>query len=67
MGWWRRHQYKNMLVGKTRGRCILVERQNSKERRRNLGLAQLRIQAVLYLLDREAIESGLILWLNEHG
>ncbi|KAL4934862.1 hypothetical protein BDV06DRAFT_217834 [Aspergillus oleicola] len=32
-------------------------------------LAQLRIQAGLYLLDREAIESGLIkiLWLDEHG
>lgn len=43
--------------------------QESEEKWRDLSLAQLRIQAGLYLLDREAIESGLIkiLWLDEHG
>lgn len=36
---------------------------------RDLALAELKIQAGIYLLDREAIESGLIkdLWLDEHG
>ncbi|KAB8069354.1 hypothetical protein BDV29DRAFT_194963 [Aspergillus leporis] len=36
---------------------------------RDLALVELKIQAGLYLLDREAIESGLIkiLWLDEHG
>ena len=43
--------------------------EEGEERWRELNLAQLRIQAGLYLLDREAIESGLIriLLLDEHG
>jgi len=45
------------------------EAQQDEERWRELSLAQLRIQVGLYLLDREAIASGLIkiLWLDEHG
>lgn len=48
---------------------MVAEAQESEEQWRELSLAQLRIQAGLYLLDREAIESGLIkiLWLDEHG
>lgn len=43
--------------------------EEGEERWRDFNLAQLRIQTGLYLLDREAIESGLIkiLWLDEHG
>lgn len=43
--------------------------EESEEDWRDLARAELRIQAGLYLLDREAIESGLIkiLWLDEHG
>jgi hypothetical protein len=41
----------------------------SEEEWRDVIRAQLKFQAGLYLLDREAIESGLIkiLWLDEHG
>lgn len=48
---------------------MVAKYQMGEERWRDLNLAQLRIQAGLYLLDREAIESGLIkiLWLDEHG
>lgn len=48
---------------------MIAQYQEGEERWRDLSLAQLRIQAGLYLLDREAIESGLIkiLWLDEHG
>jgi hypothetical protein len=49
---------------------MVARRQGIEERRRrDLSLAELRIQVGLYLLDREAIESGLvkILWLDEHG
>ncbi|EAW23689.1 uncharacterized protein NFIA_032530 [Aspergillus fischeri NRRL 181] len=43
--------------------------EESEEDWRDVIRAQLKFQAGLYLLDREAIESGLIkiLWLNEHG
>jgi hypothetical protein len=43
--------------------------EESKEEWRDLAVAELKIQAGVYLLDREAIESGLIkiLWLDEHG
>lgn len=39
------------------------------EEERNLALKELEFQVVVYLLDREAIETGLIkmLWLDEHG
>ncbi|GLI81500.1 hypothetical protein PoHVEF18_009881 [Penicillium ochrochloron] len=49
---------------------MVARRQDIEERsRRELSIAELRIQVGLYLLDREAIESGLIkiLWLDEHG
>lgn len=48
---------------------MIARRQRMEARWRDLSLAQLRIQVGLYLLDREAIESGLIkiLWLDEHG
>ncbi|KAG2412419.1 hypothetical protein HFD88_009976 [Aspergillus terreus] len=48
---------------------MVVQCEQEEEQWRDLGLAQLRIQVGLYLLDREAIESGLIkiLWLDEHG
>ncbi|KAL4971188.1 hypothetical protein BDW66DRAFT_165990 [Aspergillus desertorum] len=48
---------------------MIAQYQVGEERWRDLSLAQLSIQAGLYLLDREAIESGLlkILWLDEHG
>lgn len=47
----------------------MVTLAEEEEQWRDLSLAQLRIQAGLYLLDREAIESGLIkiLWLDEYG
>jgi hypothetical protein len=49
----------------------LVEQaeEESEEDWRDLAIAELKIQAGLYVLDREAIESGLvkILWLDEHG
>ncbi|KAF7168429.1 hypothetical protein CNMCM5623_001482 [Aspergillus felis] len=43
--------------------------EESEEDWRDVIQAQLKFQAGLYLLDREAIESGLIkiLWLDEHG
>ncbi|KAF4152173.1 hypothetical protein CNMCM6936_002444 [Aspergillus lentulus] len=43
--------------------------EESKEERRDLAVAELKIQVGVNLLDREAIESGLIisLWLDEHG
>ncbi|KAL5363783.1 hypothetical protein BJX96DRAFT_122316 [Aspergillus floccosus] len=43
--------------------------QEVEEQWRELSLVELRIQAGLYLLDREAIEYGMvkILWLDEHG
>mgnify|MGYP001657523117 CR=1 FL=1 len=39
------------------------------EEDRTLALKELEFQVVVYLLDREAIETGLIkmLWLDEHG
>ncbi|KAL4997572.1 hypothetical protein BDV10DRAFT_91881 [Aspergillus recurvatus] len=48
---------------------MIAQYLEGEERWRDLSLAQLSIQAGLYLLDREAIESGLIkiLWLDEHG
>lgn len=48
---------------------MIAQYQQGEERWRDISLSQLRIQAGLYLLDREAIESGLIkiLWLDEHG
>ncbi|KAL4902111.1 hypothetical protein BDW74DRAFT_187067 [Aspergillus multicolor] len=48
---------------------MIAQAQQGEERWRELSLAQLRIQVGLYLLDREAIESGMIkiLWLDEHG
>lgn len=48
---------------------VVARRQEIEEKWRDLSLAQLRIQVGVYLLDREAIESGLIkiLWLDEHG
>jgi hypothetical protein len=48
---------------------LVAQAEESEEDWRDLVRAQLRIQAGLYLLDREAIESGLIiiLWLDEHG
>ncbi|KAF7176521.1 hypothetical protein CNMCM7691_002839 [Aspergillus felis] len=47
----------------------VAQAEESAEVWRDLALAELKIQAGLYLLDREAIESGLIkiLWLDEHG
>jgi hypothetical protein len=47
----------------------IAQAEETKEEWRDLARAQLRIQAGLYLLDREAIESGFIkiLWLDEHG
>lgn len=39
---------------------MVAEAQESEEQWRELSLTQLRIQAGLYVLDREAIESGLI-------
>lgn len=41
--------------------------QEDEEQWREPSLAQLRIHAGLYLLDHEAIESGLIKILGEHG
>ncbi|KAK6819065.1 hypothetical protein RU639_008175 [Aspergillus parasiticus] len=48
---------------------MVAQAEESEEVWRDLALAELKIQAGLYLLDREAIESGLIkiLWLDEHG
>ncbi|GAB1211882.1 hypothetical protein ATERTT37_001006 [Aspergillus terreus] len=48
---------------------MIAEYEQGEERWREVSLAELRIQVGLYLLDREAIESGLIkiLWLDEHG
>jgi hypothetical protein len=48
---------------------MVAEAQESEDEWRELSLAQLRFQAGLYLLDREAIETGSIkiLWLDEHG
>jgi hypothetical protein len=47
----------------------MAQTKKSEEVWRDLALVELKIQAGLYLLDREAIESGLIkiLWLDEHG
>ena len=47
----------------------VAQAEESEEIWRDLALAELKIQAGIYLLDREAIESGLIkiLWLDEHG
>ncbi|KAE8311076.1 hypothetical protein BDV41DRAFT_578924 [Aspergillus transmontanensis] len=48
---------------------MVAQAEESEEVWRDPALAELKIQAGLYLLDREAIESGLIkiLWLDEHG
>ncbi|KAL4810096.1 hypothetical protein BDV18DRAFT_130283 [Aspergillus unguis] len=48
---------------------MIAQYQKGEERWWDLSLAELRIQAGVYLLDREAIESGLvkIVWLDEHG
>ncbi|RHZ63586.1 uncharacterized protein CDV56_104769 [Aspergillus thermomutatus] len=59
-------QYKS---GQNDEYMVAQAEEESKEVWRDLARAQLRIQAGLYLLDREAIESGVIkiLWLDEHG
>ncbi|KAJ5248612.1 hypothetical protein N7468_000063 [Penicillium chermesinum] len=48
-----------------RAQCEEIEDEDS----RSLALAELEFQVVVYLLDREAIETGLIkmLWVDEHG
>ncbi|KAJ5893086.1 hypothetical protein N7504_009777 [Penicillium tannophilum] len=48
-----------------RAQCEEIEDEES----RGLALTELEFQVVVYLLDREAIETGLIkmLWLDEHG
>lgn len=48
---------------------LVAQAEEEREDWRDLAVAELKTQAGLYLLDREAIESGLvkILWLDEHG
>ncbi|RLL93600.1 hypothetical protein CFD26_102089 [Aspergillus turcosus] len=59
-------QYKS---GQNDEFMVAQAEEESEEDWRDLARAELKIQAGLYLLDREAIESGFIktLWLDEHG